>query len=129
MIFFSGMKDLDRYLGVYPYNSYKKWVSLTNHITEVILDRLQPSSLQISSVTQVPCSENHKEVERMEVDEKSLSISFEQSAENKINFTAIPQKRYPDGSSPADITKHSLDSSYLLECMLAKMTGNTNDIL
>lgn len=35
----AGLKDLDRSLGAYPYDSLKKWVSLTNHITEDLVAR------------------------------------------------------------------------------------------
>ena len=35
----AGLKDLDRSLGAYPYDSLKKWVSLTNHISEDLVAR------------------------------------------------------------------------------------------
>lgn len=37
-----------------------------------------------------------------------------------IQITPFPEKNYPEGSNPSDITKHSLDSSYVLDLMLAK---------
>lgn len=45
------LKDLDRFLGPYPYEGYKKWVSLSNFITPELLDKLQPLSKRICSVT------------------------------------------------------------------------------
>lgn len=32
----------------------------------------------------------------------------------EIRFSKIPEKSYPENSTPSEITKHSLDSSYLL---------------
>lgn len=119
----SGMQELDQYLGAYPFDTYKKWISLTNHITKTIMQRLQPHTGQISSVTQIPTSENYKERANIEVNEKSMNIALEQTSENKINFTEIPTKKYPDGCSPAEITKHSLDSSYVLDCIMQNMHG------
>lgn len=39
-------------------------------------------------------------------------------AGTEMRFTEIPKQRYPDGASPQEITKHSMDSSYLLETLL-----------
>ena len=33
----------------------------------------------------------------------------------ELRFTAFPELAYPVGSSPSEITKHSLDSSYVFE--------------
>ena len=33
------LKNLDRFLGPYPYDSWKKWVSLTNRISAATLTR------------------------------------------------------------------------------------------
>ena len=42
-------RELDRYLGAYPYEEYKRWVSLTNNINETFLEKLIPESKIISS--------------------------------------------------------------------------------
>lgn len=36
-----------------------------------------------------------------------------------LRFSVFPLKCFPDGSSPSDITKHSLDSTYLLEQLIS----------
>ncbi|GLV44373.1 uncharacterized protein CBL_10177 [Carabus blaptoides fortunei] len=38
----------------------------------------------------------------------------------EIRFTKFPENKYPDGSTPAQITKHSLDSTYVLDTMLKR---------
>lgn len=38
----------------------------------------------------------------------------------ELQLTIFPEKNYPEGSSASEITKHSLDSSFLLDSILAK---------
>ena len=91
------MQELDQYLGAYPYDSYRKWVSLTNSITPPLLHRIYPVCGQISSVTLVPSSGDYKDDHKMEVDEQKLDLSFEQKVsrshskdQSKININLVP---------------------------------------
>ena len=45
--------QLDCNLGPYPYESLKRWVSLTNYIEEPLIARIQPLCGKISSVTKI----------------------------------------------------------------------------
>lgn len=36
----------------------------------------------------------------------------------ELQFTKFPEKHYPDNATPSEITSHSLDYSYLLQCLL-----------
>lgn len=38
----SNLKDLDRFLGCYPYDIWKQWKELTNHITPPLVERCSP---------------------------------------------------------------------------------------
>ena len=38
----------------------------------------------------------------------------------EIRYTAIPSEKYPAGSTPAQVTRHSMDSTYQLERYLEK---------
>merc|ERR550539_2231229 len=49
----SNLKNLDRNLGAYPYDSWKKWVSLSNKISIETIQRLEPTSGVIHSVTEL----------------------------------------------------------------------------
>ena len=45
----------------------------------------------------------------------------------EIRYTKLPKARYPKGCTPAEITKHSMDSSFQLEEYLGtfkKMYGD-----
>lgn len=38
----------------------------------------------------------------------------------ELRITVFPDKNYPEGSTPSEITRHSLDSSYVFDTLLAK---------
>ena len=40
----SNKQELDRYLGVFPYDTWKKWYALTTHVTEEVIKRVEPMS-------------------------------------------------------------------------------------
>ena len=121
-----GLQDLDRYLGPYPHGSLKKWESLTNHITEGLLERIQPPGGKISSVAEIvpQTFTAAKSDTREEMEGQSRnSPGTERLTGSMIQFTEIPKKRFPEGASPSVISKYSIDSSYVLECMTATMKG------
>ncbi|KAK3107844.1 hypothetical protein FSP39_023327 [Pinctada imbricata] len=165
--------DLDRNLGPYPYEHYKKWVSLTNHLTWSLCKGLQPVRGRVAAVTDFISSrsntQSRKDTMEANVRDKSSDQSNEclqdergetsqsnkrtqekeeadsepknlREAESKlpqmevkedsmIRFNKIPQK-YPTGSSPTQITKYSMDSSYALEKMISECyNGDENGIL
>lgn len=138
------LKDLDKNLAAYPYETLKKWISLTDKITPEMFDRLNPSSGKILSVPDLipkapdnttvdsdsgcgTSSDSPKKRRHLNVDEDGLPI-LESRPGTEIRFTAIPKKWYPDGASPSAMSQHSMDSSYILELMTQNFT-NPDDIL
>ncbi|XP_032221714.2 protein AAR2 homolog [Nematostella vectensis] len=117
-----GMKELDTYLGPYPFENHKKWLSLTSHISANILARLQPDCGQISSVTQIQSEDSPDDgSSQMDIDKPTLNVSLQQNEKSRIKFTKIPKCKYPAGACPVEVTKYSIDSSFALECMLQKL--------
>ncbi|KAK7068671.1 a1-alpha2 repression [Halocaridina rubra] len=49
----SNLRQLDQYLGAYPAETWEKWVSLTQHITEKDLERMIPLSGKICSAPEL----------------------------------------------------------------------------
>lgn len=112
---------MDTFLGPYPYEHFKKWVSLTNHITEDFLERVQPVCKKISSVTELAQESFHA---RSKTSESVDTISsLVQNQETWIRFSEIPKQRYPDGASPVEISKYSMDSSYALSGLINHLKG------
>ncbi|XP_029211693.2 LOW QUALITY PROTEIN: protein AAR2 homolog [Acropora millepora] len=114
-----GLQEMDRFLGPYPYENFKKWVSLTNHITKDLLERVQPKCKKISSVTELPIDPQYPGVSGSASENAVLSVGLNPDA--VFQFTKFPKHRYPEGASPMEISKHSMDSSYALSCMLDGM--------
>uniref|UniRef100_A0A2R5LBP6 Protein AAR2 homolog n=1 Tax=Ornithodoros turicata TaxID=34597 RepID=A0A2R5LBP6_9ACAR len=117
--------DLDRFLGVYAYHDWRRWISLTKHISEDVLKRLQPESGKIYSATPFEplhfLSERsgHREVSAGDPAGKSDPIELKEAAGTAVRYTPFPKHKYPDNASPAEITHHSIDSTYLLDTLLA----------
>ncbi|KFM68531.1 hypothetical protein X975_14088, partial [Stegodyphus mimosarum] len=131
------LQDLDRYLGAYPYQTLKQWNYLTCNISESLVKKLQPLSGVVSSVTQlVPLSYPSQEStepdstteRRFQTLEDKYLPDMKKVPGTEIRFTDIPQNKYPEGSSAAEITMHSMDSTYVLEQLL-KSFEKDDDIL
>ncbi|KAJ8321385.1 hypothetical protein KUTeg_001067 [Tegillarca granosa] len=127
------------------YYSYKKWVSLSNHITPGVMNRLQPVTGKICSVTEfISESSNTKSRKAAAANSdgktyKSGTFSGEepssdQDAESKIpdmktkpgteiRFSLFP-KRYKENATPAEITHGGMDSSFQLDSMLSTYFTN-----
>jgi A1 cistron-splicing factor AAR2 len=54
--------------------------------------------------------------------EEELLPQLKPTPGTELRFTQFPERNYPEGSTPAEITHHSLDSTYVLETMVARYT-------
>jgi A1 cistron-splicing factor AAR2 len=137
--FMSNKQELDKFTGAYPYEEYKRWLSLSNYMNEKLVAALMPASGSITSVSSLigpkysssreqhrqTCANerNEKFAERLKAPaslqeaESRLPVLHSQPG-NEIRFTKIPTEAYPAGSSAAEITMHSIDRSYALQLML-----------
>ncbi|XP_005229378.2 protein AAR2 homolog isoform X1 [Falco biarmicus] len=123
------LQEMDRFLGPYPYETLRKWVSLTSYISEAAVERLQPESGRICAFSEVlPVAAGRHASERAEqrrprFDAECRSYAeglarlprMEPRAGTEIRFTELPKQTYPDGATPEEITRHSMDLSYALE--------------
>lgn len=121
---------MDSFLGPYPYEHFKKWVSLTNHVAKDLLERVQPVCKKVSSVTELPQEPLHT---RGKASASVGSISsLSRNPEAVIRFSEFPKQKYPEGAMPAEISKCSMDSSYALSGLISHMKGElhctTNNI-
>ena len=116
------MKNMDRGLGVYPYQTWRKWISLSDQITEATLARLEPVNKNICSVSDlIPAGEDsQQEEEEEESSEPRLPRMVSRPGTN-IRYTDVSVRKYPQGSSPAEITRHSLDGTFQLSEFLSTL--------
>lgn len=61
------------------------------------------------------CSPSSSKKARSSMSEEDFLPNLKPKKGTELRFTPFPEKTYPEGSTPAEITHHSLDSSYLFE--------------
>lgn len=127
--FRENLREMDKFLGPYPYESLKKWISLSSFISEPVVRKLQPESGQISAFSEVlPVAAGKRSEDRAgqklppyDAGCRSYAEGMARLPEMKpragteIRFTELPKQMYPDGATPEEITRHSMDLSYALE--------------
>ncbi|XP_070600925.1 protein AAR2 homolog [Erythrolamprus reginae] len=138
------LKEMDKFLGPYPYDTLKKWVSLTNFINEFVMQKLQPENGQICAFSEVlPVLPGKYTQDRIEQNLPQYDTECKSYAEGlarlpkmqlkpgtEIRFTKIPKQMYPEGATPEEVTKHSMDFSYALETVINQhYASNSQDVL
>ncbi|XP_065502016.1 protein AAR2 homolog [Caloenas nicobarica] len=115
------LQEMDRFLGPYPYETLRKWVSLTSFISEAVMEKLQPESGQICAFSEVlPVAAGRRGAAlgaecRSYAEGLARLPRMEPRAGTEIRFTELPTQMFPDGATPEEITRHSMDLSYALE--------------
>lgn len=126
----ANLKDLDPFLGPYPYEVMRKWVSLTDRLSQEVALNLQPLSGRVCAFSdvipelQMRHTKDRAEQPRNDTACQSMKEGLDRLPKMKLRegtelrFSDIPQRSYPPGATPAEITKCSLDLSYCLETVL-----------
>ena len=122
--------NLDQNLAAYPYNTLKKWVSMSDNISASLANKLSPDNGVIHSVLEMVYEKDdttNAPSSSKKVDKDGLPC-VKANPTSVIHFTDIPDRWYPAGSTPREISQHSLDSSYVLG-QLIKTYDQPFDIL
>lgn len=133
--------DLDKFLGAYPYDEYKRWISLTNNLNERFVFKLVPDLKIISSGSSLIGQKFQTSPERTKINiftkpanikeaESRLPVMEHQKGTN-VNFSQIPSRFYPHGNAdPLKITQYSIDLSDRFEQLkLDCLNSNENNVL
>ena len=115
--FILDLENLDQYLGKYPYESLKKWVSLSGHVTETTMKRVEPVCKRISSLTEVTQESFAGENEGGGAEVRAVAC------DTSLRFTPLPFRHFPTGALPAEITKLSMDKSQVLDGIMVRSSG------
>ncbi|XP_057335676.1 protein AAR2 homolog [Microplitis mediator] len=135
-------KELDKFLGPYPYEMLNQWKELTDKIDDNILERCLPlsgfvrSALELENYdNEMRLKENDKNKQRrresglsVEAKEELLLPNLKAKKGTELRFTEIPERNYPDDATPAEITEYSLDSTYALNATIQKMKDQSEII-
>lgn len=125
--------SLDSFLAPYPLMEYKRWVSLTNHISEDVLIQLNPICGRIKSVTQmVPLSFPHdlnapsdaSTSNNNNLDRESKLPEMKVDEDSQIRYSNFNKFKYPSGSTASEITRHSIDCTYCLRNVMKRYSKN-----
>ena len=92
-----------------------------------VVEKVEPLQQKISSVAElipsdVVQTEPPSKVILMRTSnyEDQLLPDMQLKPGTELKFTKIPSRSFPEGSSAMDITKYSIDTSYILEQMLSR---------
>ncbi|XP_065335175.1 protein AAR2 homolog [Cloeon dipterum] len=116
----SNLLHLDRYLAPYPLEIYRDWRKLSEGITDDLLGRLSPEKVLIRSALELESTPESSKKRRRTLDkEEALLPQLSPKPGTALRITEVPEFKWPEGATPADITKHSLDSSFALEKIIS----------
>lgn len=122
-------REFDKFLGAYPYNEYKRWISLTNYINNDLLNILEPENKLISSgsnlvgkkmkITRSPDKIKEKEeifkVPKDLKEAEKLLPEMQHEKYTNIRFSHIQEECFTKETSPLEITAHHIDMSHKLD--------------
>uniref|UniRef100_A0A336KFK0 Protein AAR2 homolog n=1 Tax=Culicoides sonorensis TaxID=179676 RepID=A0A336KFK0_CULSO len=127
------IKDLDRFLAPYDFESYNKWKTLTEHITESQIKTLMPDcGLVRTAVEYLSCPDADRprglsdsprlRTVRSVADEDELLPDLKPIEGTAPNFTRLP-KINTKTQSPSQISMNYMDSINLIEKLITDKGG------
>lgn len=106
-------------------------ISIFICILEDLIQKLSPARGRIYSATELelapktdlteqPSTSSTSSDKRFHYTEADLLKSMQPKEGTYLRLSQIPKKNYPEGSTPSEITRHCMDSSYVLEVLIAQ---------
>lgn len=83
---------------------------------------LEPCSDAMRPRGGVPSPKRRRTALTTEAKEEELLPNLKPMPGTELRLSKLPDKNFPDGASPTEITRHSLDSSYALDTVLNTLT-------
>ncbi|KAL4614026.1 hypothetical protein ACB092_07G025700 [Castanea dentata] len=126
--------EFDRQLGPYNLSQYGDWKHLSNYITKSIIERIEPIGGEITVacesgiVTNAPKTAMEKALDEQMKSSKFLT-SVENSQSRRCYYTSIPRVIKQKGIHGQELTSLNIDKTQLLESLLIKDYGGSEDVL
>ncbi|XP_004490901.1 uncharacterized protein [Cicer arietinum] len=126
--------EFDRQLGPYNLSHFEDWKRLSNFITKSIIERLEPIGGEISVECENDMFRNTPKTSMEEALDKQLKVGSSAKSGGKFQrkgcyYTSIPRVVKCKGMSGQELTSLNLDKTQLLETLLAKDYGGSEDLL
>ncbi|KAI8364489.1 A1 cistron-splicing factor [Choanephora cucurbitarum] len=119
------IRDFDRNMGPYPLDQpmyYQRWKKLTSYITPGLVRRVLPNNGKVSHLPE-KSPDLSALLNETSVNDKRLGKSLER--EEGMEFTRFDVRRsFPPGATGDEITKWSLDKSWLVKDLLSTVYHN-----
>ncbi|KAI9356889.1 A1 cistron-splicing factor [Pilaira anomala] len=116
----SNIREFDRNMGPYPLDPpiyYQRWKKLTGYITPGLVRRILPNNGKVSHLPDK--SPDHDS----NIKDKRLGKAIER--EEGMEFTRFDlRKSFPPGASGDEVTRYSLDKSWLVKHLLKEAYNN-----
>ncbi|KAL5811739.1 hypothetical protein ACOSQ3_026689 [Xanthoceras sorbifolium] len=125
--------EFDRQLGPYTLSQYGDWKRLSNYITKSTIERLEPIGGEIT-VTSEPAMKNTPNTTMEKALDEQLKTSkfsnnVDKSERKGCYYTSIPRVIKRKGIQGKELTSLNLDKTQLLESLLMKDYGGSEDLL
>ncbi|XP_075673309.1 uncharacterized protein LOC142642772 isoform X2 [Castanea sativa] len=126
--------EFDRQLGPYNLSQYGDWKHLSNYITKSIIERIEPIGGEITVacesgiLTNAPKTAMEKALDEQMKSSKFLT-SVDNSQSRRCYYTSIPRVIKQIGIYGQELTSLNIDKTQLLESLLIKDYGGSEDVL
>ncbi|KAL2317240.1 hypothetical protein Fmac_031116 [Flemingia macrophylla] len=126
--------EFDRQLGPYNLSHYEDWKRLSSFITKSVIERLEPIGGEITVECENEIVRNTAKTPMEEALKKQLEIGNAAASVGKSRgkvcyYTPIPRVVKCKGISGHELTSLNLDKTQLLETLLSKDYGGSEDAL
>ncbi|XP_021591761.1 protein AAR2 homolog isoform X3 [Manihot esculenta] len=128
--------EFDRHLGPYNLSQYGEWKRLSNYLTKNVIDRIEPIGGEITVATESVMVKNSPKTamekaleEQLRTSKFSASASVDKSRKRGCYYTKIPHVIKCKGMNGEELTSLNLDKTELLESILMKDYGGSEDLL
>ncbi|KAK1591004.1 hypothetical protein Q3G72_000652 [Acer saccharum] len=125
--------EFDRQLGPYTLSQDGDWKRLSNYITKSTIERLEPIGGEITVTTEPVMKNTTKTTMEKSLDEQLKTIKFsttvDKSERKGCYYTSIPRVIKHKGIQGEELTSLNLDKTQLLESLLMKDYGGSEDSL
>ncbi|XP_044468855.1 protein AAR2 homolog isoform X2 [Mangifera indica] len=126
--------EFDRQLGPYTLSRYGDWKRLSNYITKSTIERLEPIGGEITVTSESGLGKNTPKTSMEKALDEQLKTSKFSTTEDKSQkkgcyYTSIPRVIKRRGMQGNELTSLNLDKTQLLESLLIKEYGGSEDSL
>nr|BCQ06483.1 FcAAR2 protein [Ficus carica] len=126
--------EFDKHLGPYNLSQHADWKRLSNYITKSVIERIEPIGGEFTVASEPAMMKNAPRTAMEKALDEQLkaskcSTSIDTSQRRGCYYTSIPRIIKQKGVQGHELTSLNLDKTQLLESLLVKDYGGSEDLL